>query len=82
MNVPDSASLWALLRQQGRRNSEDFARENPRAGNMIRLAVEVHQRIERGQLENFSHIVKELESMIATQTHKDRENRPPTRYVE
>jgi hypothetical protein len=82
MNIPDSASLWSLLRQQDKRESVDFPREIPRAGNMICLAAEVHERIYRGQLENFDDIVKELESMIATQTQKDRVNRPPARYVE
>jgi hypothetical protein len=49
---------------------------------MICLALEVHDRIDRGQLDNVADIVKELESMIATHIRKDRENRSPTRYVE
>ena len=83
MSVSDSESLWALLQQQQNRgNTKDTAPENRRTGNMICLAAEVHDRIDRGELENFTDIMKELESRIATRTQKDRENRPRTRYVE
>jgi|BogFormECP12_OM2_1039638.scaffolds.fasta_scaffold69783_1 hypothetical protein len=82
MSVSDSARLWALLKQQNGRNTEDAGRKNQRTDNMICLAAEVHDRIDRGQLDNFADIVKELESRIATRAQKDRENRPPTRYVE
>ncbi len=83
MKVSTSSSLWALLmQQQESRVSENHLHEHPRAGNMICLAAEVHDRIYRGQLENFSDIAKELQSIIATQIKNDRENRQPTRYVE
>jgi hypothetical protein len=82
MSVLDSSRLWALLKQKNGGNTEDTARKNQRTESMICLAAEVHDRIERGQRENFADIMKELESRIATRAQKDRENRPPTRYVE
>ena len=77
MNVSDSAR-----KQQNGRNTEDTASKNQHTDNMICLAAEVHDRIDRGERENFADIMKELESRIATRTQNERENRPPTRYVE
>jgi hypothetical protein len=81
MSVLDCVSLCDALQRSGP-NSAAAARKKHRIENLICLAAEVHERIYRRRVGEFSLIKKELESIIATHAPQPRGSRALTRYIE